>query len=218
MIEVRQVILARSLQMLKSPSGTIGYLPDLVNQLKARYSFIKVPKDEELLPSDPPKGAEFQHGKLPAEPSVIIDKLTVFIDGIVADAAESTDHADRFLSDLQEWAKTAIPKAIPSGPRFYLSQLEIKMEPTLEAYAPRLKPIGEKISARLATYGIQTPKFEVSAINMNFDVFGKPVPQPGQFVIDRRLNVAYSENVWFAQAPLRTADHIALLKELQQSA
>ena len=214
MIEVRQIALARSLQILKSPAGTIGYLPDLVNQLKARYNFVQAPKTEDLLPSDPPKGAEFRHGRLPNDPKVIIDKLTVFNDGVVADAAESTDHADEFLSDFQEWAKTAIPKAMPSGPRFYLSQLEIKMEPPLEAYVQSLKPIGEKITQRLATYGIQTTRYEVSAINMNWDVSGKPVPQAGQFFIDRRLNVPYSENVWFTQAPLRTADHIALLKEL----
>src|SRR6266481_8655574 len=134
MIEVRQIALARSLQILKSPAGTIGYLPDLVSQLKARYNFVQGPKNEDLVPSDPPKGAEFRHGRLPNDLKVIIDKLTVFSDGVVADAAESTDHADQFLTDLQEWAKTAIPKAIPSGPRFYLSQLEIKMEPPLETY------------------------------------------------------------------------------------
>jgi len=69
------------------------------------------------------------------------------------------------------------------------------MEPTLEIYAPRLKPIGEKITARLAAYGIQTGAFEVSAVTMNFDVLGKPAPLPGLFFIDRRANVSYSENV-----------------------
>jgi len=214
MIEVRQIVLARSLQLLKSPAGTIGYLPDLINQLKARYNFVQAPKNEDLLPSDPPKGAEFRHGRLPNDPKVIIDKLTVFNDGVAADAAESTDYADQFLSDLQEWAKTAIPKAMYSGPRFYLSQLEIKMEPPLETYVPSLKPIGEKITHRLATYGIQTTKYEVSAIHVNWDVFGKPAPQAGQFFIERRVNVPFSENVWFAQAPLRTVDHLALLNEL----
>jgi hypothetical protein len=217
MIEVRQVILARSLQMLKSSSGTVGYLPDLVAQLKARYSFIKAPEDEELLPSDPPKGAEFRHGKLPDNSNVIIDRFTVFSDGVVADAAESTDDADNFLTDLAEWAKKAIPKAIPSGPRFYLSQLEITMSPSIASYVPRFNPLGQSITDKLASYGIQSRTYEPSTVSLHFDVLGKAAPQPGAFFIDRRINIPYSESVWFAQAPLKTKDHVALLRELERS-
>ncbi len=214
MIEVRQIVLARSLQMRKSPTGTVGYLPDLVNQLKTRYGFIKAPKDEELLPSDEPKGAEFRHGKLPDDPNVIIDRFTVFNDGVVADAAESTDNADRFLDDLQDWARTAIPKAIATGPRFYLSQLEIKTDQPLEVYAAKFRPVGDEIAELLNGYGILTPRYEVSSIGLHFDQLARINPQPGVFSIERRQNVPYAEGVWFAQAPLKTADHVGLLKRL----
>src|SRR6266705_5638539 len=101
MVEIRKVVLARSLQMIKSSSGTLGYLPDLVKQVNERYSFIKAPQNEDLLPSDPPKGSEFQHGKLSQSGrTVIIDKLTVFSDAVVVDTSSSTDDSDLCLNDL----------------------------------------------------------------------------------------------------------------------
>jgi len=217
MVEIRQVILARSLQMIRSTAGTVGYFPDLVRQIKIRYGFITAPKDEDLLPSDPPKGAEFQHGRLlNRDRLIIIDRLTLWSDGIVADASSSTEDMDRFLEDIGEWAKTAIPKATPIGPRYYLSQIEVKMDNPLEAHAPKFRPIGERIAALLGDYGIQTPRYELSSLNLYFDILGRVNPQPGAFSLDRRQNIPYVENVWFSQAPLKTADHIALLNEFEK--
>jgi hypothetical protein len=203
--------------MIRSPSGAVGYLPDIVQEIKGRYSFLSAPRDEDLVPSDPPKGAEFRHGKLMADDRVIvIDKFTIFNDGVVVDAASSTQDTDAFLTDLAAWAKTALPKAVSSGPRYYLSQIEIRMDTPLQARAPSFQPIGEKVSALLKGYGIlPIPNYEVTTIQVGFDHLGRVEPQPGVFFIDRRLNVPYSENIWFAQAPLKTMDHIALLKDLE---
>jgi hypothetical protein len=215
-IEIRAVILARAIQVVKSPSGTVGYLPDVVEQIKARYQFLALPTREELVPKDPGQGAEFRHGRLIHESRVIvIDKFTVFNDGVVVDMASSTDDADLFLNDLQTWAKTEIPKATAIGPRYYLSHLELHTELPLEIYAPALQPIGEKITKMLGSYGIKTPRFEVTSIGLYFDLLGRIQPQPGGFNIDRRLNVPYAENLWFSQAPLKTADHVRLLKEME---
>lgn len=217
-MEIRSIMLARSVQIIRTATGTVGYLPDLMEEIRVRYGFITAPKIQDLAPSDPAKGAEFQHGKLIAENrTIIIDKFTIFREGLVADTASSTDDTDLFLDDLAQWAKTASPKAEQSGPRFYISQIEIKMNETLEVYAPRFRPVGEKIATLLSGYGIKVPRYEVSALNLYFDQLGKTPPQPGVFFFDRRLNYSYSENVWFSQAPLKTADHVALLMEFEQN-
>jgi hypothetical protein len=214
-MKVRQVVLARSLQMLKSPTGTVGYLPDVVQEIKSKYGFLVAPKDEELLDSS--KGAVFRHGKLAVSGiTIIIDRFTLFNDGVVADTASSTEDCDRFLTNIIEWAKTAIPKAEARDPRYYLSQLEIHLNVPLEQYAPAFRPIGENITNLLGRYGISAPRYEVSALNLHFDQLGKTNPQPGAFFIDRRLNVPFAENVWFSQAPLKTGDHITLLQGLER--
>ncbi len=214
-MEIRSIVLARSLQRTKSLFGIIGYLPEIIQKIKVKYGFLIAPRDEDLLPSDPPKGAVFQHGRLITEGRlIVVDRFTVFNDGLVADSSSSTDEADLFLDDVISWAKQELPRAEVYGPRYYLSQIEIQMNTSLERFAPQFMPIGEKLTSLLNTYGLSVPRYEVTAIQMNFDQTGRLPPQPGAFFIDRRLNVPYNDNVWFAQAPLKTADHIALLKEI----
>lgn len=214
-MEVLGIVLARSLQILRAPSGTVGYLPDLVQQLKARYAFLDAPKDRDLIPSDPPRGAEFRHGRLKLfDRTIVIDKFTIFNDGLVADSSSSTDDMDLFLNDLADWARNEIPKALPTGPRYYVSQIEVKLNQHLDSFAPRFWQVGQEITERLATYQIDAPRYEVTAVYLNFDQMGKPNPQPGAFSIDRRLNRPFSESTWFSQAPLKTNDHIDLLRRL----
>jgi hypothetical protein len=213
-IEIGSVLLARAIQVVKSTGGTIGYFPDLVEQIRSRYGFLAVPKESEI--TEQTKGAEFRHGRVVrGDQTIVIDKFSVFNDGIVAETTSSTDDCDTFLIDLIEWAKAALPKAVPSGPRYYLSQIEFKMASPLEVYMPTMRPLGQKIVECLASYGIDAPGYEVTNIGLYFELIGKLNPQPGAFYIDRRLNVPYAEGRWFSQAPLRTEDHKNLLKQLE---
>ncbi|HTT76779.1 MAG TPA: hypothetical protein VMF50_12470 [Candidatus Binataceae bacterium] len=215
-MEIRNIILARSVQAIKTAGGTVGYLPDIVKEIKAKYGFLSAPKEEDLVPSDSPKGAEFKHGKLIVdERTIVIDRFAIFNDGLVVDTASSTDDTDLFLDDLAQWAKTAIPKVSSSGPRYYVSQIEVKMKP-LEAYVPSFRPAGEKVTALLSTYGINVPRYEVSSVHLFFDQLGRIPPQPGQFFFERRANIPYDDNVWFSQAPVKTTDHVALLKGFEK--
>jgi hypothetical protein len=182
-------------------------LPDLIHGIKDRYGFVVAPEPTDLV-ADPSKAGEFKHGRfLATNRTIVVDALTVFNNGVVADTQSSTDDCDVFLGDLFEWATASIPGAALIGPRFYVSQLEMWMEAQLEAYAP----IGDKISSLLNGYGISSPRYSVSTIHMSFDQTGKALPQPGVFIIDRRLNVPHDENVWFSQAPLKTVDHVDVL-------
>ena len=115
---------------------------------------------------------------------MVIDRLTIFTDGIAVDTASSTDDSDLFLDDLAEWAKITLPKALVHGPRYYLSHIELKMSRRLEAYVPFFQPIGEKITNFLNSYGIKVPRYEATALNLYLDQSGKTNPQPGVFYID----------------------------------
>jgi len=217
-MEIREILLARVLQMTHTTPGEAEYYPDLIPKIRKRYQFAITPKNEDLVPSDPPKGAEFRIGKLEIDGrTIVINVFTVFSDGVVVDTATSTDDADLFLSDLTQWAKEAIPNITFKGPRYYLNQMEVQTTASLENYLPSLMPIGEKISKLLRTYETAVPSYQVSTVALHFDQLGKNLPQPGAFSLERRANVAYAQNVWFAQAPLKTRDHVALLTELERS-
>lgn len=213
-MELRQVVLARTLQLIRN-LGSVGYLPDLVAKVQEKYQFVVAPKIQDLVPGDPAKGAEFKHGKLLLfGRTIIIHQLTVFNDGIAADTLTSTDDGEAFINDLVMWAQTEMPNAVVTGPRFYLSQLEVKANNSFDRYRSAFFALGESIRATLKNYGIETPRYEVSAIHLNFDQVGKVPPQPGIFYIDRRSGIPYSENVWLSQAPMRTTDHLKLLTEM----
>lgn len=215
-MEVTQVLLARVLQMVKPIGGGV-YLPEIARRLSAKYEFVAAPKDEELISPDPSKGAEFKHGRMSiGDRSIIIQQLTVFNDGVVVDTTTSTDDSDQFLTDLARWAKEMIPDAESVGPRYYVSNLEVRMEAEIERYAPSIRSIENRIGILLNGYKIEAPRFEVAGVKLHFDQIGKLGPQPIEFNLERRANVPYEKNVWFAQAPLKTADHMNLLLDLEK--
>ena len=92
----------------------------------------------------------------------------------------------------------------------------MRLDSPLGVYVPKFRTIGEQLTVLLKErYEIEVPSYEVSTIHLHFDLVGKLNPQPAAFLVERRLNVPYSHNVWFAQAPLRTTDHVAILQKLE---
>jgi hypothetical protein len=52
---------------------------------------------------------------------------------------------------------------------------------------------------------------------MHYDSAAMPVPRPPEFSFERRAGVIYASNEYFSSAPLRTADHIRILHELEKA-
>jgi hypothetical protein len=213
-MELRQVVLARVLQLTRN-LGAASYLPDLVAKIQEKYQFVLGPKIQDLVPGDPSKGIEFKHGKLTLfGRTVVIHQLSVFNDGIAVDTLTSTDDGEAFINDLTIWAEKEMPNVPAMGPRFFVSQLEVRTSNSFNRYRSAFYALGEAIRTTLKAYGIETPAYEVSAINLYFDQVGKMPPQPGVFYIDRKVGIPYGENVWLSQAPMRTNDHLKLLTEM----
>lgn len=218
-MEIRQILLARTIQLFR---GTLGYLPELAQKISGRYEFVVVPKNEEVL-SQPPeepaqKGAEFKHGRLtnlPGRRGLIIQQLTIFRDGFVADTTTSTDDSDLFLNDLVNWARTDISLDLKLGSKLYLSQLEIQAAGTLEKYVSPLASLGSSVSELMNGYGLEFGPYQLSDVTLNPDPIGTAPPPPTAFQLQRRLNVPYKDNMWFSQAPLKTSDHIKVLQDLE---
>ena len=222
-MEVQETILARVIRLVKI-SNTVGYWPDLVNDLGVRYSFASLPDIKEILASQEKgaaKGAEFQVGKLKKSDGklIVIGKFTVFNDGLVADCRTSTDDCDIFLDSIQEWAKTNLSAIKNVGRSLYLSQLEVKFNLQPNEYAKIFNPLGGQIAALLTGYGAPpgVMPFRFGSLTLAMEPGDAPSFKPSVFTIERRLNVPFDENVFYTQAPLRTSDHIALLNTLERT-
>ena len=154
-----------------------------MQEIRTKYSFLTAPKDEEIL-AEPPKTIELKHGKFSfGDRLIIVDKLSIFRDGIAADCTSSTDDTDHFLDDLTEWTERTLPKLRIVQPRYYLSHIEFVRNEPLGIFAPRLQLTGTRIQMLLESYGITTsPRYEVTAINLHYDQIGKLDPKPGVFL------------------------------------
>ncbi|MBF6567434.1 MAG: hypothetical protein IVW54_01000 [Candidatus Binataceae bacterium] len=198
--------------------GPLPYLPTLVQALGQHYEFVSSPPATHLLPSDTQKGAEFKHGRFVTEDhrQIVIDQLTVYIDGVFVDVSTSTDDAELILADLQNWVgdQSVGIEFLPQ--KYYLSQLELEITGGLGKFAPAFQDAANQVTKALKTYGIEPPSYSVTGIFLNFDLTRHIGIQPGLFQLDRRTGVPFDQNTWFSQAPLKTSDHLELLNQLDK--
>jgi len=208
-MQVKEVLQSRVVQIAKTPIN-MAWVPDLLREIGDKYEFTIVPKPEDLWKVAEPK-AEFKHGRLGAN---IIDTFGLFHYGFVVDTTTSTENSEFFLNDLLQWLKTKVPTLKENGKPFYLSQLEVSLE--LGRFGKVLDSIGNEIFQLLAKYELLgVGPYAVSTLQLAQDPLGKIGPNLSIFGIERRRDIRYADNIFFAQAPLRTVDHKAMLEALE---
>jgi hypothetical protein len=221
-MEIQEIILARAIRLVKI-SAVVGYWPDIVKELGREYSFVRLPDVEEILDSQAKgttKGAEFHVGRFtrPDRIEALVDKLTVFNDGLVVDCRTSTEDCDFFLDSVEIWAKEHLSGIRNVGKSLYLSQMEIKFE--VDRYAQGFNNLGQQVSTLMEKYGAipgGTVRYGFGTLQLVIEPSGGlPNAQPSPFMIERRINTRFDENTFFAQAPLKTSDHKILLATLEQ--
>jgi hypothetical protein len=168
--------------------------------------------------------AGFQSGRFSRKKrSIPIDQLNItYIDARVTSIGvltkSSTDDGVAFLDDLMTWAKRQYRlDATETFPTFFHSQLEVVLDVPLGQGFPTLQSLGRTVQRHLSRYGIPTSEYEPTSIVMFIDTLNKQPPAPTAFAIERRVGAPFSENKFFSQAPLTTADHLAVLKQLEKS-
>jgi hypothetical protein len=168
--------------------------------------------------------AGFQSGRFSRKGrSIPIDQLNItYIDARVTSIGvltkRSTDDGVAFLDDLMSWAKRKYHvDATETFPTFYHSQLEVVFDVPLNQGFPNLKSLGQTVQHHLSKYGIDSPEYEPASIIMFIDTLNKQPPAPTPFAIERRVGSQFSDNKFFSQAPLTTADHLVVLKQFENS-
>lgn len=218
-MKVNHILRAQALRLVHRKRDV--YIPDVVATLRERYGFVSVPtKARELLPAEG-EPLTLAHGRFSIDGrEVLIQALNLYAAAINVETATSTDDADVVLEDVLQLGADVIQPA--DGRHHYASQLEVDFESThMEWLSPVIGNLGVRMAELVASYdaaapaGAFAPAFRFSALHMATD--------PTQFVlacdfrIERRERVPFSANVYFAQAPLRTADHIAILQRMDEA-
>jgi hypothetical protein len=209
-----------------NPKGK-DILGDLVSWIKEAYDFSVAPDSNNPIANAAPPattaapkaegipGLTFQRGSFQAEEEIYIaiNNLTVYDDGIVVDAASSTEDADRFAEDLitaaaREFALTFDADTVRR--RLYLSELIVKSDIALESLNPVLGEFAGKISN--ASPG--SAPFSIGGLSFWSDADGGGKHKIVRF--ERQGGRAFSESRYFSDAPFQTKIHVALLEELER--
>jgi hypothetical protein len=181
---------------------------DLVPELIARYNFKKAPEEG----GDFSKGMIFTLGTFENRNHDDLQVgLTIWSDGIAADAYSSTDDSDEFL----EGAIKVLPELgyhfEPAMVRYKArnSQVIVKCQNKLSTLNPRLDGFIKKLSASVDPQLV----FECSAIEFWPDQ--TRALRPVNFSLQRKLGTAFSDNRYWSQAGMATQKHLELLEELE---
>jgi hypothetical protein len=215
-VKVTAVIQAAAFRFFV-PSGPYGYYPEAIQKLKARYNFVGAPTTiEEIVPANPNQGNLFRLGKFQYEGrQITVNELQLYHLGAAASTTSSTDDSDLFLDDLLKWAETEFNITFSEhGDRTYASQLEFQLDHSLREYFPKLAPVGLAVPQYLTNFWLSKPEYQVSSITFSFDPAAQ-LPTLGNFRIERREKVAYSANLYFSEAPVKTQHHLDLLKAFE---
>jgi len=196
------------------PAGEV-YQPDAVAKIIQRYSFVKFPSLENLVKNE----RVFAVGKFK---DIQIAEFNIYTDGLIAGSSSDTDLIDDFVNDLIAWAKDEfgiIQVAGFAAERAYESTVIIKSNVDIvRALAPRndISAILNKIYQpdRYVAGKMQLTGFIAASDRTEFAGRRKPI----SFIVDRRLGLPFEQNIFYSTAPLRTKDHLEVLRSIERLA
>jgi hypothetical protein len=196
---------------LRPPQGV--YLPDFISAIMGRYGFPSAPDLSEATKT----GAKFEGGKfIHHGESIVIKELALYSDGLICDAF-NTDFAELILDDFVRWATVTFKFREPISPvrRTYTSALVVNFDKSVETGLGKLSRTCDLLSQALSeAYGW---KYQYNLNRLAFNVDPQTIPhlRATNFILERRIQVSYSENRYFSIAPVKTETHKKLLEAIE---
>lgn len=193
------------------------YTPDFLGTIAGRYQFVSVPKDLSVAATS---GAKFELGKLDIGGTTIaIKELAIYSDGIICDTS-TTDLSDLVLDEFIGWATATFDLRPRTSPvrRTYTSALVCSFGKAVEFGLGQLAHACSLFSAALKeSYGWD---YSVKLNRLAFNVDPKETPhlRNTNFLLERRAQNPndYSENRYYAAAPIKTEAHVRLLETIER--
>lgn len=145
-------------------------------------------------------------------------QLSVLPNGDVV-TAQNTDLAERILDDYMHTLDEKLGYKFAPSRKFltYVSNLVVEFDPALENRLSVLGRLSKFLEDRIGKPdGFKLKRLAFGSGNVTaVPVISLEMFDSSDFLIERRTGSAYSENRYFCSAPLRTADHIKVLEDLE---
>lgn len=213
-MELKSIELSRLiyLTMIKRDRGQV-YWPGAALELVRRYQFRKAPGTHEELSANP---IRFEMGVFE---DIGIQELNIYSDGLVIASRSNTTVLEAFVTDLFAWASDEfgiVEAVMPTDARLYESQLVVGLDVNQTKLMPWAAPFQKRLSKTLSDYGQRPFEFGFGGVGLTVDQTKAAGPYPGFFKLEPRVGIPIESNIYFSVAPLKTDDHVALLREFER--
>jgi hypothetical protein len=191
--------------------------PEIIAKIQARYHFARGPdlKSEEIAKNGYKfESGHFTHGVAIAR---IVD-FALYRDGVVINGIE-TSGVEAFLDDIIGFMKRdfSFRDFITTPRRYFQSQVIVEFARSPARLIHSFDKISKAISSPLnAIYDLDLP---VDFARLDFEVDKLTTHAPAaiqRFIIERRAGISFDKERYFCAAPMRTLDHVAVLKQIEE--
>jgi hypothetical protein len=189
---------------------------DLIELVRTRYQFEVFPQIGQplIVPF------LFQRGKFTTDTSFAINQLIMRHDSDIV-AATTTEQTDSVLEDLVKILDDNLGYRLKTSNKImsWVSNLVVEFDGVFDDYIVKMAAMSNAINEMRAGM----PKFSIKRM-----AFGHGGVEPiaitdplsaverADFLIETRSGTPYQPNRYFSSAPLRTAEHIALLERIEE--
>lgn len=213
-MELVSVTLSRAIFLFDldslNPFGKMSAAEVTAEMIK-RYQFAQSPQALPEITME--KGAEFLSGRFG---EVVIDKLTMYPNGLVVDTRQSTEESEMVAQDILDAARDQLGSVVSVGRKHFVSQVTFRSDMKLAAINPVVSEISVQVADFLRLGLKQEFTVEPAAIIINIDT-SKTRVTPGKFTIERRADTPFEEKLYFSSAPLHTPTHLELIEKFEKS-
>lgn len=190
------------------------FLPDVVSRLKEVFRFVEVPS--KLSEYNLDAGVIMQYGTWN---NVSFSMLKIYNNGMLIDGVSTTDALDSVLDEVESIMLSDFNTRIVSSrpvARLYTSQMEVRVSAEVVEALEVFVGLRARLREMVRAYGVDTADYIVNGFGLASDHALSATPaKPGRFLFERRADRKFEENIFFAEAPLQTAEHLALLNEME---
>lgn len=184
------------------------FTPDIVAVMREKYRFVEYPKTAD----EYAKEVSLSYGYFE---NSVIDKVTIFNDGILISCSENTVKIDIMLNDIIHWMSDLFNIRLDQLKKrsFYNSKIEIGLDDRASDFVDRFCAVSKMLDRFVAAHGMLASPYAASSLGFYASEAGGPTP--GRFLIEPRAGAPLIENRFFSEAPVTTDEHITLIEALE---
>jgi hypothetical protein len=194
------------------PEGKL-YGPHAVKELVDRYKFIGAPRTLEELSAEK---ISFKQGLFE---NCTVD-LDVYNDGIIVSSKSPSELLDAFIQDLLTWMNNLGLQRVETHAihKIYESNIVVRSKSPILTLLDRLSPLQDLIARLFNKATNMNVNFEPIGFGLSPDLSTMAAFKPTPFRFERRAQLSFDTNYFYSMAPLPTADHLMVLRELEKLA